>query len=79
VEFAYAKDSDTGYTVVSNGSGTVQGTGIIAGWENDGTLYNQWPVNKRARGMRFRLRTFGDNAGFKIRQVELVTEQVQNP
>jgi hypothetical protein len=78
VEFAYAKDSDTSYTVVSNSLGTYQGTGIIAGWENDGTLYNQWPVNKRARGMRFRLRTTGDNAGFKIRQVELVTEQVQN-
>lgn len=79
VEFAYAKDTDTGFTVVSNSLGTVQGTGTQAGQESDGTLYWQWPVNKRAKGMRFRLRTVGPNAGFRLRQVELVTEAVQNP
>lgn len=79
VEFSYAKDTDTGYTVVSNSLGTVQGTGTQAGSEGDGTLYSQWPVNKRAKGMRFRLRTLGPNAGFRIRQVELVTEAVQSP
>lgn len=74
VEFSWARDTDTSWTVVANSLGTVQGSGAQAGGVSDGTKYHQWPVNKTAKGMRFRVRTVGPSAGFKLRGVELVTE-----